>query len=476
MRIRRWLGIRSKATGIHPSRVRASTRSANSLRLRATLLLLVAAGLLMVAAIVAVGSATGGRGAPGAAERVGDVFDRGKRASRPVARGDSRELVSERTARSRTYRNANGSLVAQIFAAPIHYRDGRGRWRLIRNALRRDGAKITNSAGPYRLALPGDLRDAVQVREGQAALSFELADGEGGARVAGNRARYDGVLPGVDALYEAGSDSLKETLILERPDAPSVLRFELRPNANVRPQLKPDGAVDFVHRSGRVAFSFAPPFMVDSSGQSGGLSRDIAVSLRRQGSAYVLTLRPDRQWLQATERVYPVRLDPTINFSRTQACTISSRWPDSSRTGLYVGQDYGNRERALIQFDVASQIPRQAEILDARLGLFHDYRLNSSVTPVTGSSRGARLVRLAWLPRDVEAGRAWKPVDDIRWRLCTEHRRDENHRAGGPEPLCGMAPDRRREGLDGCPVPHLRLPTEGEPRDGDEQPQLRLQL
>jgi hypothetical protein len=56
VRIRRWLDARSKASGIQPPRGRASTRSANSLRPRATPLLLVAAGLLMVATIVSVGS------------------------------------------------------------------------------------------------------------------------------------------------------------------------------------------------------------------------------------------------------------------------------------------------------------------------------------------------------------------------------------------------------------------------------------
>lgn len=282
--------------------------------------------------------------------------------------------------------NGQGNLVTKIFSEKVNYLGKGGRWQTISNDLRRSGDGLVNGANSYDLQLPSDLDEPVRVREGSHALSFELVGAEGNGHAKGNQARYSGALSGVDAVYEANSSAVKETLVLEDAEATATFRFKLRTSLGLRPRLRASGAVDFVGANGRVAFKFAPPFMEDSSGRPKGFSTAISTRLRRADEGWLLTLRPSKKWLESPERVFPVRLDPTVDFGgANQDCYVVQRSPDTNFCGygnLDVGYDGVGRSRSLLKFDIAPYIPQQAEILDAELGLYLAAKTTSNAVPV----------------------------------------------------------------------------------------------
>lgn len=316
---------------------------------------------------------------------------RGDRSERPLERvsSDPVELTSLRTERSRTYRTPEGARTVKVFAEPVHFRNADGRWQAIDNALSRTRSGISNGAAGYDLALPRSLARAVRVEEGSSSLAFRLLGASGGARVAGNTARYDDVLRGVDATYDAKATAVKETLTLSGPGSASSFRFLLAPGKGVTPFLRDDGRVDFVGSDSKVAFTFAPPFVQDASGDEHGFSTDaVHTSLRRSGRRYVLTVSIDRAWLDAPERDFPVQLDPTLDFNGADRdCYIVSGTSANTNfcgyATLNVGSNGTSVNRALLYFDLAAYVPKQSEVIDAELGLYLGAATTTNATTVT---------------------------------------------------------------------------------------------
>jgi YD repeat-containing protein len=339
------------------------------------------------------------------------VFDRGGRerplATAPVGRLGE-EIVALRTARSRTYTNAAGSYVARVFAEPVNHRGADGRWRKIDNRLERTaGGGLSNRSNRYDVQLPDTLAEPVAVREGDDRIAFRLLGAEGAPDASGNTARYDDALPSVDAVYEARGDALKETLVLADREAPHAFAFQLSLSDGLTARLGDADAVEFTNEHGAVVASFAPPFMEDAGGRA---SRAVETRLERAGAGYRLTLTADRGWLDDPARRYPVRLDPTIDLDGAdQDCYVVSAQPDTNLCGyenVDVGLHGSARSRALLTFDVAKYVPKQAEVLDAELELYLYAKTSATATPVTLH----RLTR-AW--SDAWTGVTWNRYDGV---------------------------------------------------------------
>ncbi|MEJ7785837.1 MAG: DNRLRE domain-containing protein [Solirubrobacteraceae bacterium] len=320
------------------------------------------------------------------------------------------ELVSRRTAKSRTYRTAEGSLVTKIYTEPVNFRTD-GKWSAIDNDLKSTSGGYTNAANSYDVVLPRTIAGHVRLREGAKGLDFALVGATGAAQVDGNTARYVDAMRGVDVAYEAQGEQIKETLTLKSPEATNTFQFELRPTSGLQPRLAQGNVVEFVAASGDVAFVFEPPFLQDASGTEEGFSRDVKLRLERSGASYTLTVMVDRAWLAAPEREFPVALDPTLDFNGAdQDCYIV----DGARANtnfcgystLNVGFDGAYRNRALLKFDVAPYLPAQVEILDAELGLYVGAKTTSTATAISVN----RLTR-AW--KHTTTGATWNKFDGV---------------------------------------------------------------
>ena len=65
-------------------------------------------------------------------------------------------------------------------------------------------------------------------------------------------------------------------------------------------------------KESNVKFTIEAPFMYDSKLE---FSDKIEMKLTKEGAKYVLTLVPDKEWLESEERTYPITIDPTIQTS-----------------------------------------------------------------------------------------------------------------------------------------------------------------
>lgn len=294
------------------------------------------------------------------------------------------ERVELRTRRSRTFvrrgQRGESEFVTRLFPGSVNFRDEAGDWRAIDNELVASGAEgyaLENRANRYRLLLPETLSGApVRVRHGEDVVSLRLRGASRAeARAEGASARYENVLPGVSAVYTAGFDGVKEELVLASRESASWFTFDVDVSAGLSARETGDGGIAFV-RGGETVMAFAPPKAFDSA-ENPRLTDRVSLSLERaEDGVLSVTLRVDPEWLAAPERRFPVTVDPTATINAQDDCFISSSAPTTVKCAeeLEVGTDTGDAaatdERALLRFDVAAAIPREALVASANLNLW----------------------------------------------------------------------------------------------------------
>ncbi len=287
----------------------------------------------------------------------------------------SREIPELRKRDSRTYLAPNGTHVAQVFLGSVNYRDANGDWQPIDNALTSTsvaGYAHANKANRYKLHLPLDLGGApVKVSDGEEWVSFKMDGAKGAAAVSENAARYRDVFPGVEVAYAAQNDFVKETVTLAGASAQSSFVYTVRTSRDLVAKANGNRGIDFLSSSGEAVFSFAPPFMVDSSGAR---SEQVTLQLAQLESGYSLRVVADRRWLDAAVRKWPVVIDPNliVRGAALDCYITNGALADTSTcadTVTRVGTSDAVR-RALLKFNVQGVLPSDARILQSHLHLY----------------------------------------------------------------------------------------------------------
>jgi RHS repeat-associated protein len=294
---------------------------------------------------------------------------------RPISSAVSvvRELPELRTANSDTYLRSDGSLAAKISRAPINYRDASGSWQPINTTLQpsTDGS-LEASTTQLPISLPSSLSSPVTVGGEGATVSFSLEGAGGSAAASGSTASYAEALPQVTASYEAQPARLKETLTLASAAAPSVYHYHLSTTGGLSPKLVA-GTVVFSDGQGRPRYVMQTPTVADSGAKDLPGTRDVRYDLSADGSE--LNVVVSSAWLSSPDRVFPVRLDPTLEYWGDEIdCVIANGgYENTSLCGgsLSVGhkESPSTTYRDLLRFNLGTAIRRDAVILRARLAL-----------------------------------------------------------------------------------------------------------
>jgi RHS repeat-associated protein len=344
--------------------------------------------------------------------------------------GEPVELQEARTRTSRTVADpVTGVLTTELSADSLHYQDGEGQWVPVDNDLVPTDTAGTdgwvNEANRFTVEFPETLGEgAVQVADAadpQRRVSLELADpaadaaqaaGSAGEGVVdGDEVAYPDTLgAGVDVVYQAQADGVKESIVLDSPAALAALgpdgavTFDLEAGRGLR-AVEADDVVTVVDDRDRVVFVIPAPFMDDAAGAH---SDDVAVDLTEvtdtAGGGWRLTLTPDQAWLAAPERVFPVVVDPTINYpSPMLGCSLRSAAATTAACAgstLPVSWDSatGAQERALLRFEeLLDIVPADSTITRSFLQLHV-----ASATGAVASSVDVREVTADWT-----AGATW---------------------------------------------------------------------
>ncbi len=250
----------------------------------------------------------------------------------------SKSTVESRTARTDVYRNPDGTHTAVLHGYDANFKDGAGDWQPFDTTLTvADSSHHRVTSSPIGITFADDAgAPSLVALAGSAwSLSFGVegaASGHAGS-VHGNQERYATVAPGADLNLIATDQGVKANLVLNQAPPGTATphwRFPLH-LAGLTAVDNRDGTVSFKSADGATVLTLARGVAYDNSADSAsGLpaSTPVTTQLIGQGAAMVLDVSVDRGWLGATQRVYPVTIDPTFNAGNDS--TVWDAYVDSA--------------------------------------------------------------------------------------------------------------------------------------------------
>jgi RHS repeat-associated protein len=291
--------------------------------------------------------------------------------------GISTEILSERKADTKIFRNPDATLTARVYSGPVHYRDASGAWQDIDTSLIASGLNrfktSANSISAEFAADPTDPNLAKLVLDGSHSLSFGL-DGVSQTvsvpAVVGSTITYPRVFPQTDLKLTAQKTGIKEEIVLASKDAPESFVFPLGLQG-LTAEIDPGGDVVYRDATGAERAHTPTGAMEDSNvdphSGDGAVSSGVSYQLIPYGAETALKVTLDRAWLDDPARVYPVKVDPpfTANTSEDDTYVMSGFHADyASDTVLKVGTYDGgsHKGRAFMHFDGINNLNGKAII------------------------------------------------------------------------------------------------------------------
>ncbi|HOK54676.1 MAG TPA: hypothetical protein PKV43_09435, partial [Armatimonadota bacterium] len=220
------------------------------------------------------------------------------------------ERVELRTETSKHWQNSDGTLTAEIFSGPVHYRDIDGAWKEIDTRLEpSEKAGFAHSATKNRfkshLAADAKGRHAVELEGIEFAFTADVLEAALGT-VEDSSITYANAWPDADLKYTVLPMGIKEDIILKSKPSVSQFRFIVK-SGGLEP-VTADRGINFVDKEGKVVVFIPGPFMIDANG---AYSDAVEATWRSLSDGTVeLLLEPDQEWL--SKAVYPVVIDPTF--------------------------------------------------------------------------------------------------------------------------------------------------------------------
>ncbi|MEV6450157.1 LamG-like jellyroll fold domain-containing protein [Streptomyces anulatus] len=318
------------------------------------------------------------------------------------------EVESARKERESTFRNEDGTYTTRFYNEPVNFRTEDGSWQKTDSSL-----VPAENTGPRTLS-GSDEGAGWRTRSAEAPLTFapdaaagpvvrmELGDrlsvGYGvedarpsGGQVSGSVITYPEVHEAADLEFVAGSGSLKETMILRSKDAPTRWRFPLHVQG-LTASIADHGGVSFTDAQGVEQAWMPAGWMEDSrrednSGQ-GEISSGVRFSLVEEAGGQVLVVDLDEEWLHAPDRVFPVRVDPSLkSVAATSGTYVQSPYNQNFssdtvlKTGTYDGG--GHKAAAFLRFSGLETTLKNAWVVNAGLALYNTYSYSCTARPVT---------------------------------------------------------------------------------------------
>ncbi|MFF4155496.1 LamG-like jellyroll fold domain-containing protein [Streptomyces sp. NPDC001678] len=368
----------------------------------------------------------------------------------------SQELPAGRQERRRTFLNEDGTYTTRFYNEPVNFKDRDGSWKPIDSTLIRStrSLRAASTAGPlWETRSTETAISFAPAADANPVMSMKLSDGpslgyalSGSAstpgKVNGGVITYPDARQAADLQYIAGSDSVKETLVLKSKDAPAEWRFPLLTDG-LTARLDGQGGVVFVDKDARLRARMPAGWMEDShladNANQGEISSGVRYALDTENGRQVLVVSLDKEWLSAPERVYPVKVDPSVKGVTAASGTyVQSPYTQdfSSDTILKAGTYDGGTHKAasFLRFDGVESSLKNAWVLDAKLQLYNTWSYSCDARPVTvhaitsdwsessaksypGPDTGASLVSKSfahgWRPPNTESwscGAAWEGI------------------------------------------------------------------
>lgn len=272
----------------------------------------------------------------------------------------SAEVVALREENAKHFDMGNGTFQAIAYSHPVHELDENGQWQDIDFSLSLSQTRgvstyenkaagvsfpTTYTQGQPILSLFGEgnsiemtfLAPAAAVKRGASATSAARVSNptntfrtiqEASEATFSSTLVYEDVLPDVDFEYIVEPDGVKENIVVNTRKSSYCYEFCLQLE-NLVPELEPEGSVAiFDPATGELRYAIPAPIMYDGAYT---VSEAVRYQLSGSDGNYTLTVIADEEWINAEERVFPVKIDPSLVSGTVYDACIFQDEPDTPR-------------------------------------------------------------------------------------------------------------------------------------------------
>lgn len=188
--------------------------------------------------------------------------------------------------------------------------------------------------------------------------------------------RYENFKNSADMEYVLVGNDVKENIILYSASDNYSYEFQLDLTGLI-PLLNKDGSISLNDvNNGETKYSIPAPYMYDATGN---ISHEVTYTIKEISSfSYSLTVCADQNWINSSERVFPITIDPTIQSNAAAQDTYISASNPNTNYGTSEEIWISSSNIAFIKINLPDTIPHGSTITQATLNVpFYYY---SSVT------------------------------------------------------------------------------------------------
>lgn len=219
--------------------------------------------------------------------------------------------------------------------------------RRAKSARRKTAQTYTNESGAMDVRLPEKITSSKGVTIEKDGYQIEMIPSDGDfsdSVVSGNAIRYSNVFENVDVQYSLVGNSVKEDIILLEKGTRTTFSYRLKTDG-LKVKQTQNSLLLYKESAETPVFTLTAPIMRDAEEEIG---LGLTMSAVKKDGDYLVTLEADKGWLLDKERVYPVRIDPSINSGPEgfKVVSVSSANPGTNylwTKPAYVGYDDGSK-------------------------------------------------------------------------------------------------------------------------------------
>ena len=297
------------------------------------------------------------------------------------------ELEDKRSTFTKEFQLENGHKMMTISREPQHYFDTKeGKYKEFDEELIEANEGFSTKRGKHKMILPDGVKNTKKVKIGteECGIEWELINSSKKKAVVhpvpkkknnkntakktndsisdytlkDNCLEYKDVFKGVDLEYILLNSGMKENIIIKEATDETNFTFEMRASGLVPSENKSNGTIEFHEKTdadkiGDLKYVFPAPFMKDAAG---AVSKHVSYLLEKQKEdVYNLTILAEKEWINDADRVFPVVIDPYVEWAEYERFLITSdSYPISadmdggSTLSVYVGNLVGKNIRSAV--------------------------------------------------------------------------------------------------------------------------------
>ncbi|MEG0663731.1 MAG: hypothetical protein RR483_01370 [Clostridia bacterium] len=245
--------------------------------------------------------------------------------------------------------NEDGSKTLYSYTTPIKYVDEEtNKITFIDNTMKsaekiEDETAFKNTANSFDLSLPKDITISIQLKNDTYSIEMTPATTEKTQSIPKQKnfefmgqtqdvVEYTDVFGvGVNVQYSATNTGFKENIYIEEYNGQNEFPFILEVKGATTDTINENGEIEFTNDiTGEVAFTLPKPWAADSFDgeyydENIHFTTDCYYILEKlEGGKYLITVIINEDFLVAENTVYPVIIDPGVNFGTNSGSTYTT--------------------------------------------------------------------------------------------------------------------------------------------------------